>query len=79
MDQEIVDRCRVRLVIGSTDFNCPNCGYKYIEKDYAKQLYNSPDYYIYKICLGCRWKIGIVLNYKNNIQVWLKKYENRAE
>ena len=79
MNQEIVDKCRVRLSVGITDFNCPNCGHKYTEKDYGKQLYNNADYLIYKVCLGCRCKIGIVLNYKNDIQVWLKKYENRSE
>ena len=72
----MIDGKPVRVSFSSTDFDCPNCGHSYTEEFYEKQI--KERLYTYKICLSCRVKIGIAIDYKSDVNVWLKKYENRA-
>lgn len=63
------------LTIADTDAFCPNCKNKiqYRKKD----LTDYDDTYVYKICKGCRKKVGISTDYMGDIVTWLKTEERK--
>ena len=65
------------LTLADVDFKCPNCQHEYGEDFYYKQLYNSAKGLIYKVCKGCKKKMGITSDMKGDVVVWLKENEER--
>jgi hypothetical protein len=63
------------LSMVEVDFKCPKCECPHGESDYYKQLRNSPKSLIYKSCKGCKTKLGITLDMKGDVVVWLKENE----
>ena len=69
------------LTIAKTSFECPACKQLYHEADYEKRLEKSMQQskkgFIYKRCKNCKQWIGIAINYKGDVQVWLKSTETK--
>ena len=65
------------LSLVETDFNCPKCECLHLEEDYSKQMEKSNTGVVYKICKGCKSKIGIAIDMRGDVKVWLKTYEKK--
>ena len=63
------------ITLSDTNFKCPRCQFEHGDKDYYKRLYNSKRGFIYKSCNGCKIKLGISVDYKGDVVVWLKDEE----
>ena len=61
--------------LSEVDFKCPRCNYHYTEENYSKQLNNSKHLLIYKTCKECKSKMGITIDFKGDVRVWLKENE----
>lgn len=58
-----------------TDFKCPKCECPHSENDYYNMLSKSKRGLIYKQCKGCKTKLGITIDMRGDVQVWLKEEE----
>ena len=67
------------ICLVETDFNCPNCEYRYEAKDYETRLFNSKRGVIYKTCKGCGRKMGITTDIQGDVRVWLKENETKLK
>lgn len=67
------------ISMAESDFQCPKCGHGYNEEDYYNRLVKSKRYYIYKTCKTCSTKMGISVDYRGDVQVWLKEDESKIQ
>ena len=62
----------------TTSFKCPNCKFKYKESFYKKKLEKSKYCHCYKVCMNCKKKIGISVDFFGDVHVWMKKDEPKS-
>jgi len=63
------------ISIVDIDFKCPKCEYPHSEEDYYSSLSKSKRGLIYRQCKGCKTKLGITIDMRGDVQVWLKSEE----
>lgn len=63
------------ITLADTDFKCPKCECVHNENDYYTKLYKSDIWFIYQNCKGCKDKLGISINIRGDVVVWIKKHE----
>ena len=65
----------IHIKFAKTDFNCPHCGKEYTEKDYKRQLEKAKQGFTYKTCKFCETKIGIAIDYRGDVAIWIKDFK----
>ena len=64
----------IHIRFAKTDFNCPNCGKEYTERDYKRQLEKAKQGYTHKNC-KCGYKIGVAIDYRGDVAIWISDFK----
>lgn len=60
-----------------TEFNCPNCTCHHEEDDWYGKYRKAAGHVLYMNCKGCKTKLGITLDMRSDVVVWLKEEEEK--